>query len=481
MPYEILTSEQMAAADRLTIGRGTDGFGLMQRAGQGTAAFIKKLYQPQRTLVLCGPGNNGGDGYIVARVLKDSGFDVVVWSSVPTESLKGDARKAFDAWGAGCSGTFENQPLVVDSVFGTGFNKRLENPIVSIFKQIEKSKSSVIAVDIPSGICGSTGEADPATLKAIYTITFARKKLGHCLMPGKDYCGQVHLVDIGIPQNIIEEAGFAALENHPDIWKERFPHKKSDDHKYKHGHAVIIGAAKMTGATRLAAEACARIGAGLTTVIAPREAGEIYRRTLPPHVIVEDRKNGLSGHLSDERRNAVLIGPGTGLENVRALQGDVFDVLNSKKFTVLDADAITAFNNDREKFYNSLNKNCILTPHEGEFVRLFPDLKGLKTERAQRAAQLTGAIIVLKGPDTVIAAPDGRLAINTNAPPWLATAGTGDVLAGLITGLAAQDMELFAAACAAVWIHGEAARLFGEGLVASDIVGKIHEVLLEIA
>ena len=481
MPHELLTSEQMDAADRLTTGRGTAGFVLMQRAGQGAAAIIRELYKPQKTLVLCGPGNNGGDGYIIARLLKDAGFDVSVWSLVPDENLNGDARKAFEFWGGKCDGVFENQPLIVDAVFGTGFNKELEDQIVSLFKQIEKSKSVVIAVDIPSGVCGSTGEAAPATLKATHTITFARKKIGHCLVPGRDYCGRVHIVDIGVSQNAVGEAGFAAFENHPDLWKAQFPHKKPDDHKYKHGHAVIVGATKMTGATRLAAEACARIGAGLTTVIAPQEAGGVYRRTLPPHVIVEDRGNGLTGHLADDRRNAVLIGPGAGLEDVAALQTDIIDVLKSQKMIVLDADAITAFQTDREKLYSMLNKRCILTPHEGEFSRLFPGMTGIKTKRAQEAARRTGAIIVVKGPDTVIAAPDGRLVVNTNAPPWLATAGTGDVLAGIVTGLAAQGMESFDAACAAVWMHGEAARLFGEGLVASDITSKIPEVLREIA
>ena len=270
-------------------------------------------------------------------------------------------------------------------------------------------------------------------------------------------------------------------ENHPDLWRELFPHRKPDDHKYKHGHAVIIGAAKMTGATRLAAEACARIGAGLTTVIAPEGAGEIYRRTLAAHIIVEDRKNGLAGHLAEERRNAVLIGPGAGREDAAALQKDVLEALGVGKSIVLDADALTVFENGREKFYKELNKNCILTPHEGEFVRLFPALKGSKPERAQEAADLTGAVVLLKGHDTVIAAPGREPVVNTNAPPWLATAGSGDVLAGMITGLAAQGMAPFDAACAAVWIHGEAASQFGEGLVASDLLDKISSVLREIA
>lgn len=480
MVHEILTSEQMAAADRFTIAQGTEGFVLMRRAGEGAALIIRKLYAPQKTLVLCGPGNNGGDGYVIARCLKDAGFDVTVWSPVEPSTLTGDAQRAFAEWAGDTHSAFKDQTLVIDALFGTGFNKKLEEPALSILNKIKKSKFSVVAVDIPSGVHGSTGGADPAALRAVHTITFARKKLGHCLMPGKDFCGEVHVVEIGILQEAIEKSGFSACENVPSLWSAAFPHKKAGEHKYTHGHVVISGAEKMTGATRLAAEACARIGAGLTTVIAPEGTGEIYRRNLAPHVIVEDRKNGIVAHLSDARRNAVLIGPGAGRENVEELQKDVLTTLEIKKIVVLDADAITVFENSREKFYITLNKKCILTPHDGEFARLFPDLTGLKTERAQAAAERTGAVIVLKGPDTVIAAPGRKPVINTNAPPWLATAGSGDVLAGMITGLAAQGMEPFDAACAAVWIHGEAARLFGEGLVAADISTRIPEILVSL-
>lgn len=500
MAHEILTNEQMAAADRLTIARGTAGFTLMRRAGQGAAAIVKTLYKPQAVTVLCGPGNNGGDGYIIARELKDAGFTVDVWSLVDPARLKGDARASFESWGGSlCAEPDLSSSLIIDAVFGTGFNKKLEEPVISILKKIKNSNPDVIAIDIPSGVNGATGAADPAALPARHTITFARKKAGHCLMPGMALCGEIHIVDIGIPDDIIQEAGFMAQDNHPDLWKDRFPHRKTGDHKYAHGHAVVAGAEKMTGATRLAAEACARAGAGLTTVIAPPGTGEIYRRTLAPHVIVEDRKNGLAAHLSDERRNAVLIGPGAGCENTASLQKDVLDILTTSltptlspvgrgsldvvrtgegaKIIILDADALNCFKDDREKLYSALNKNCILTPHEGEFARLFPDIDGLKTDRAQEAAERTGAVIVLKGPDTVIAAPGRKPVINTNAPPWLATAGTGDVLAGMIAGLAAQGMEPFDAACAAVWIHGEAARQIGEGLVASDMAGKVPGVI----
>lgn len=264
--------------------------------------------------------------------------------------------------------------------------------------------------------------------------------------------------------------------NHPGLWKAVFPHRRPDSHKYDYGHAVITGAAEMTGATRLAAEACARIGAGLTTVIAPAGTGEIYRRTLAPHVIVEDRAGDLAAHLQDDRRNAVLVGPGAG-KDYAAIRQDVRDACAGRA-CVLDADALNALAEQGD--YSMLTPRCILTPHEGEFARLFPGINGSRIERARQAAQMTKTVIVLKGRETVIAGP-AQIVINAGAPPWLATAGTGDVLAGMITGLLAQGMNPCDAACAAVWIHGRAAELFGEGLVASDITSKIPPILREIA
>lgn len=256
------------------------------------------------------------------------------------------------------------------------------------------------------------------------------------------------------------------MENDPKLWLPYFPFKTKESNKYTHGHAVIVGAAKMTGATRLAAEACARIGAGLVTVVAPQGTEEIYRRTLAPHVIVEDRANGLETHLKDERRNAVLIGPGAGTDHA-AIRADI-EAARGKRL-VLDADALNA--------RPDLPPSCIVTPHEGEFARLFPDITGgTKIDRAGKAAATFDGIVVYKGSDTVIASADSAV-VNTNAPPSLATAGTGDVLAGMITGLLAQGMPEFHAACAAVWIHAEAARTFGPGLVASDAAAGIPAVL----
>ncbi|GJL84915.1 MAG: hypothetical protein DHS20C02_06900 [Micavibrio sp.] len=251
-----------------------------------------------------------------------------------------------------------------------------------------------------------------------------------------------------------------ALTNHPDLWQERLPRKTVDGHKYDYGHAVIYGAPVLTGATRLAAESCARMGAGLVTVLANEETANIYRETLKPHILVRDDLTW-----DDERVTARLYGSG-GLS--------VEPEYKSKRPTVLDADAL-------QNLPKRLEENYILTPHEGEFTHAFPDIKGSKLMRAQQAAQEINAIIVLKGHDTIIAHPEGRVVINDNAPETLATAGTGDVFAGMITGLVAGGIEPFWASCAAAWIHGEAARRFGVGLVASDLPDIIPDVLRDLS
>jgi NAD(P)H-hydrate epimerase len=266
--------------------------------------------------------------------------------------------------------------------------------------------------------------------------------------------------------------------NRPDFWISKFPRRKGDLHKYDYGHAVILGAHSMTGATRLAAEACARIGAGLTSVLASGEAAFIYRATLPPHIIVEDLRGDFADHMKDVRRNVFLIGPGAGKEYA-ALRGIIAAVSALDRKVVLDADGLNAVAETQS--LEILNPGYVLTPHEGEFRKLFPDVSGSSLEQAHAAAIQSKCIVVLKGSGTVIAAPDGRVVLNISAPPSLATAGTGDVLAGMITGLVAQGMPGFEAACASVWIHGECARKAGPTLVASDLCGKMPQVIADMA
>lgn len=464
--HEILSNKQMARADRLTTEGGTTGWTLMQNAGAHIARIVADHYPAGLpVLVLCGPGNNGGDGFVAARILKDRGRDVRLACLVKTSGLKGDAARACQDWNGQVSGFEEisrNLPeraVVVDAVFGTGFNKQLDDPVSPLFAAIEKAGLPVVAVDIPSGVNGDDGLSDPLALRANQTVTFFRQKCGHVLEPGKSVCGDIILKDIGIRSDVISDTGFAALENCMDLWFRDLPARGGSDHKYKFGHAKIYGAEQMTGASRMAAEACARIGSGLTTVVSSC-SGDVYRCTLPPHIIVRDDLSW-----EDARISAVLAGPG-GMPSELDLEPEIA----RGRSLVLDADAVQAAP-------KMLHERVVLTPHEGEFARAFPHLNdGSRINRAARAAQETGAVIVLKGGDTVIAHPGCMPVVNTNAPPGLATAGTGDVLAGMIAGLCAQGMQPFEASCAAVWIHGRTAGSCGSHLVATDLIERLKSI-----
>lgn len=484
---QVLSNAQMRDSDRLTIGSGVAGYDLMSAAGQAVANITHQYYPDHAVLVLCGPGNNGGDGFVAARFLEDLGHQVTVMSLVSGWKLKGDAKKALKDWG-GKALDFKTRPdmpertVVIDAVFGTGLPKPLASPVTDVFDAVRTSEWPVVAVDIPSGVNGDSGEFDPKTLQAAHTVTFFRKKIGHVLMPGLDLCGKITVHDIGIDAAVLAETGFSLWENDTLLWRGKLPHPKSSGHKYSRGHVVMLGGVRMTGAARMAAEAAMRMGAGLCTVVADKEAAEIYKKG-PAHVLYEP----LSGfddfvtHLADERRNTIIMGPGAGLDDPSGLQQAVLGALETGRATVLDADALTCFAGDPDRLYAALHGKCVLTPHEGEFAKLFPAIEGNRLERAQKAAEMTGAMILLKGPDTVIAAPEHVSVVNTHATPWLATAGAGDVLAGIIAGLMAQGVEPFDAACAGAWIHGEAGERKGPGLVAPDIIDGIPAVLRDLA
>ncbi|HET8729341.1 MAG TPA: NAD(P)H-hydrate dehydratase, partial [Alphaproteobacteria bacterium] len=333
-----------------------------------------------------------------------------------------------------------------------------------------------VAVDVPSGVDGDTGEVRGVAAPAAATVTFFRLKPGHLLMPGRSLCGRVVVADIGIPDATLDALAPAQWENAPSLWRSRFPRPAADAHKYRRGHAVALGGGRMTGAARLAAQAARRAGAGLVTVAAPEAAVPIYAAG-PAGLLIAPSAEWPE-LMADERRNAVLVGPGAGVGGETRTR--VTEALAAGKALVLDADGITSFADDREELFAALSPRCILTPHDGEFARLF-DVSGGKLDRARRAAGLAGAVIVLKGADTVIAAPDGRAAINANAPPDLATAGTGDVLAGIALGLLAQGMAAFEAACAAVWLQGDAAAAFGPGLIAEDVADGLPGALRRLA
>lgn len=488
---EVLTNAQMCEADRLTIEDGTPGYDLMTAAGQAVANIVHEYYPDYAVLVLCGPGNNGGDGFVAAMFLQDMGHEVTVMSLVPGRKFKGDAKKAYKDWNKHSEGKvldFKARPdlpektVVVDAVFGTGLSKSLEAPVTDVFEAVKTSDWPVAAVDIPSGVNGDTGETDPHTLEAAQTVTFFRKKMGHVLMPGLSLCGNVSVHDIGIPEEVIEQTGYALLNNDVLLWQGKLPHPESKGHKYSRGHLVLLGGERMTGAARMASEAAMRAGAGLCTIVADEKAAEVYQKAAV-HVMYEplDGFMDFINHLDDDRRNVILMGPGAGLTDTQGLQDAILAALDTGKPLLLDADAISCFTSNPERLYGALHKKCVLTPHEGEFAKLFPELKGSRLEQAGKAAELVKAVVLLKGPDTIIAQAGKETVVNTHATPWLATAGSGDVLAGIIAGLMAQGMEAFDAACAGSWIHGEAGERKGPGLVAPDIIEEIPAVLRDLS
>jgi NAD(P)H-hydrate epimerase len=348
----------------------------------------------------------------------------------------------------------------------------------AIIEAIEERRLPVVAIDVPSGIDGASGEVRGIALRAAVTVTFFRKKPGHLLLPGRSYCAETVLEGIGIPDSVLDRIAPDMVENAPDWWLGAFPRPSLETHKYARGHALVAGGAVMTGAARLAARAAARLGAGLVTVVAPEAAFPIYAAALTGIIVhrVADIRE-FQSFLADKRRNAGLIGPGASVgDETRAR---TLAILSAGKRAVLDADALTSFAQDPETLFSAIRSPSVMTPHAGEFSRLF-DTAGDKPERARRAARQSGAVVLLKGADTVIAAPDGRVAVNANAPPQLATAGSGDVLAGIVLGLLAQGMEPFAAAAAAAWIHGAAASRFGLGLVAEDLIDAVVPVLQDL-
>jgi ADP-dependent NAD(P)H-hydrate dehydratase / NAD(P)H-hydrate epimerase len=481
--HALLTPPQMGEADRLTIAGGISGTALMENAGRAVADAVSRRWPKQKTLVLCGPGNNGGDGFVAARVLAERGWPVRLALVGAREKLKGDAAAAAARWTGPAEplapAAIGDATLIIDAIFGAGLARPIEGVAREVFAAIEAARLPVVAVDVPSGVDGASGAVLGIAPKAALTVTFFRRKPGHLLLPGRSHCGETVVVPIGIADTVLDQIRPEVVANHPDWWRDDFPWPLPESHKYTRGHALVAGGAVMTGAARLAARAAARLGAGLVTVAAPEPAFPIYAAALTG-IIVQPAAvlDAFRALLADPRRNAALIGPGAGMgEETR---DKILTILAAGKRTVLDADALTSFADNAEVLFGAIRSPCVLTPHEGEFARLFArvlDGSGSKLERACRAAQLSGAVMLLKGNDTVIAAPDGRAAINPGAPPELATAGSGDVLAGMVTGLLAQGMPAFEAAAAGVWLHADAARRFGPGLIAEDLVEGLPAAL----
>jgi ADP-dependent NAD(P)H-hydrate dehydratase / NAD(P)H-hydrate epimerase len=479
---EVLTTSEMERADRLTIASGTPGFALMLSAGQAVAEAAMDIAEEGPIVVVAGRGNNGGDGFVAAAELAARGREVSVVLLCERDSLQGDAASAARGWKYPVL-PFNPQALgkpalIIDALFGAGLNRPVKGEPHEMIEAINANGAPVLAVDLPSGINGTTGMVMGVAVRATETVTFFRRKPAHLLLPGRTHCGRVHVADIGIAKGVLDEIKPQASENVPDSWHTAFPVPRVDGHKYARGHAVVVsGEMASTGAARLAARGALRAGAGLVTVASPREALAVNASALTAVMVrAVDTPVEFGEFLSDKRFNACVIGPGAGVsERTRDF---VHTALGAHKHLVLDADALTSFAEAPERLFESIKSSAetqvVLTPHEGEFPRLFSDLSNKnpgrsKLERARDAAQRAGAVVLVKGADTVVAAPDGRATIASNAPPWLATAGAGDVLAGIIAGMLAQGVDAFEAASIGVWMHGEGAREAGPGLIAEDL------------
>lgn len=519
---ELLTNAEMSEADRLTIASGTPGSFLMEHAGAAIAREAARLAPcPARIKVFCGPGNNGGDGFVAARLLAAKGYFVEVGLFGRLEALQGDAARAAKAWSGKIVSiedlALDSADLAIDALFGAGLARDLDGLAKAIVSRLDDwartSKKPILAVDVPSGIDGSSGQVRGIAVAAKCTVTFFRRKPGHLLLPGRLYCGETIVADIGIPESVLATIEPAAFINGPEVWRHMFPVPRIDGHKYSRGHALVVsGGLAHTGAARLAARGALRAGAGLVTVATPKEALPVHAVALTAIMTRAcDSAGDLMLLLGDRRKNALVMGPGLGVGDatramvLAALAADA-DAAAPRRAIVLDADALTTFQGDGFTLAQAVRASLapvVLTPHDGEFARLFanaraddarrwqvfdlpPDVletsfsrlqSASKLERTRAAAALTGAVVLLKGADTIVAAPSGRATIAHDLPPWLATAGSGDVLAGMICGLLAQSMPVFEATCAAVWLHGAAARVFGPGLIAEDIPENLPPVL----
>ena len=470
-PPELLTPDEMGVVDRAAPSFGVAGVTLMENAGRAVARAIRRRMAPCRALVLCGPGNNGGDGYVVARHLAEVGWPVTV-AKLADPRAGTDAAAMAATWRGPeaefSADTVARFALVVDAVFGAGLSRDIEQSVSKVLS----AATRIVAVDVPSGLDGATGQARGDVAPAELTVTFFRLKPGHLLLPGRDLCGEIVLADIGMPAGVLLRDQVKTFANSPDLWT--LPQLSMIGQKYTRGMLSVLAGSEMAGAARMASLGARRAGAGLLTLVVQGN-GDVLRATEPGLIVTEKPVDEL---LQDQRRKTWLCGPGLGIERAREV---LPQLIAAKRQIVADADALGACAGAPEK----LRGVSIITPHGGEFAKLFGPVGDDKLAAVRAAAARIEAVVVLKGADTVIAAPDGRAAINHNAPPSLATAGSGDVLAGIIAGLLTQGMEPWEAAAAGVWLHGEAANLAdpesgGAGLIAEDLADGLKRALAAV-
>jgi hydroxyethylthiazole kinase-like uncharacterized protein yjeF len=485
---ELLTTAEMGRADRLTMDSGVPGIALMEAAGGAVADAARRRWRGGPVIVLAGPGNNGGDGWVAARLLRDAGYPVTVALFGERSRIRGDAAEASRRFtgivSAADPAILAGAGLIIDALFGAGVRLPLDPSALELIEAANNSGAVIVAVDLPSGVEGDGGTTGGPAIQADETVTFFRLKPGHVLLPGRLHCGAITLAQIGIEPAVLSGIAPAAALNRPGLWRDLWPEPAVGGHKYDRGHALVLsGPAQATGASRLAARAALRIGAGLVTLASPPDAMTVNAAHLTAIMLqLLDGPEGLRVIIKDRRISSLVMGPGLGVgEDTERL---VETAQRAGRPLVLDADALTSFADEPSRLFGAIARSegpTVLTPHDGEFARLFPDIaSGSRLAQARAAASKSGAVMLLKGPDTVVAAPDGRAAIADNAPPNLATAGAGDVLAGAVGGLMAQGMPAFEAAAAAVWIHGEAAAAIGPGLIAEDLPEALPQILREL-
>jgi hydroxyethylthiazole kinase-like uncharacterized protein yjeF len=487
----LLTANEMGKADQAAVMAGVSAMDLMAAAGKAVVDAVVNRWSKRSVLVLCGPGNNGGDGFVVAQHLHSIDWPVRLAFLGSVDTFSTEAAHFYQAW-QGEVDTFstdllDQTELVIDAMFGAGLSRPLEGKARDMVDAMIAHKIPVCAIDVPSSVDGTTGAALGVVASAELTVTFFRKKPGHLLFPGRALCGELVVADIGIPVTVLDELKPKKWENGPELWYENYPWPRLDGHKFHRGHAVVYGGETLTGASRLTARSAMRIGAGLVTLAAPIKAWAVYATALTGVMVAKlelsQESEDFEMLLLDPRHNAIAVGPGAGLAGFESIRTRkiVLAALVTGRATVLDADALSAFASDPQTLFDAIVGPCVMTPHEGEFARLFPFLNQSHAEdklsRARLAAKQSGAVVVLKGADTVIASPDGRVIINSNAPAELATGGSGDVLAGFIVGLLAQGLEPFHAAAAAVWLHGKVGNEVGVGLIAEDLPDHLPKVL----
>jgi NAD(P)H-hydrate epimerase len=483
-PDAVLTTQAMARADRFAMANGEAGPVLMARAGQAIVHAIVQRYAPRPTAVLCGPGNNGGDGWVAAVQLAKLGWPVRVFSMVEPDALKGDAARAAQGWAGPVDGLGACDPstfgLVVDALFGAGLSRPLDADAARLAEACRDGQV-VVSADVPSGLHGDLARADGPVFQADLTVTFHQPKPAHLLHPGRSLCGEIYVADIGIPDGWQEAATPCAVVNHPQLWPEAARPPGAGAHKHNRGRlCVLSGPAGAVGAARLTARAGLVGGAGFVTLLSSK--GLIHDLSMAePSLVVKahDPDLPLADSLGDHRADASVLGPGAG--TTPRLRDQVLSALSRRIALVLDADALSVFAGQADTLFAALHDKVVLTPHGGEFARLFPDLaddRALnKIEMARQAATRCGAVVVAKGADTVIAAPDAKVRVNIHAGAQLATMGTGDVLAGLIGALLAEGGSAFGAASAGVWIHGEAGRRCGPGATALTVLDQLPAAL----